>query len=405
MRIAFQHMGSEEWIAGNSFLENLFAALCSLTTEKPYLALVINENTPERDYRTLLPYVDQVLTVPPNPLRKIQERLLRYRIVRWLRNRLLNDLRFGRSRSLSDLLKKHDIDCFFSIAWGPLCTHLSVPNITWIYDFQHIRLLDMFTLQERAVRDRIFHSQIQSATLVLPSSEDVRRDLEAFAPAYAVKARPVQFVAHIPSSVYGKDPRELLSIYHLPEKFFYLPNQFWKHKNHTGVLEALRILKKQAVRPYVVCTGNPLDPRHPSYFADLMQKLSSWNIRDQVIFLGIVPREHVFLLMRQAICVLNPSLFEGLGLSVAESKSLGKRVLLSDLPVLREQDPPCPVYFDPKDAKDLADKMEMIWKTTEPGPDLGLEAIARAALPGRQQEFGRDFLQIVREATALWKTN
>ena len=90
---------------------------------------------------------------------------------------------------------------------------------------------------------------------------------------------------------------------------------------------------------------------------------------------------------------------------LAESKSLGKRVLLSDLPVLREQDPPCPVYFDPKDAKDLADKMEMIWKTTEPGPDLGLEAIARAELPRRQQQFGRAFLQMVREAKALWEAS
>ena len=68
MRIAFQHVGGEGWIAGISFLESLFLALRSLGTESPYLALVINENTPEQDYRTLLPYVDQILTVPANPL-------------------------------------------------------------------------------------------------------------------------------------------------------------------------------------------------------------------------------------------------------------------------------------------------------------------------------------------------
>jgi glycosyltransferase involved in cell wall biosynthesis len=394
-------MGSEEWIAGTSFLENLFVALRSLSTEKPYLALVINENTLEQDYRTLLPYVDQILTDPSNPQPEIELSLsLRYHIIWWIQKKVLNKLRFGESHSLSDVLQKHDIDCFFSTVSG-LWTKLSVPRITWIYDFQHIRLPDMFTPEARVARDRVFHRRVQSAMLVLLTADDVRNDFEAFAPAHAAKARTVQFVAHIPPSVYDKDPLELLSIYHLPEKFFYLPNQFWKHKNHTIVPEALRILEKRAVRPCVVCTGNPTDPRHPLYFADLMQKLSLWNMRDQFIFLGIVPREHVFMLMRQAICVLNPSLFEGLGLSVAESKSLGKRVMLSDLPVLREQDPPCPVYFDPKDEKDLADKMEVIWKTTEPGPDLELEAIARAALPRRLQQFGRAFLQIAQEATAL----
>jgi len=47
---------------------------------------------------------------------------------------------------------------------------------------------------------------------------------------------------------------------------------------------------------------------------------------------------------------LNPSRFEGFGMSVAESKSLGKRVLASDLGLLREQAAPGAVYFDPADA-------------------------------------------------------
>lgn len=400
MRIAFRCAGNEGWVAGTYFLESLFLALRSLDTENPYLVLVIEENTPEQDYRTLLPYVDHVLTTPSKPQPKIQlGSPVRYRVIWRIQNMVFQ--RFGKSRYLAGILQKHQADCFFSVAsWRH--THVPVPYITWIYDFQHVLFPDMFTPETRAARDRIFHAHAQSATLVLLTAEDVRKDFEAFAPAHAVKARVVQFVAHIPLSVYDK-ALELLSTYHLPEKFFYLPNQFWKHKNHVVVLEALRILEKRAVQPCIVCTGNLIDPRHPTYFADLMQKLSLWNIRSQVIFLGIVPREHVFMLMRQAICVINPSLFEGLSLSVAESKSLGKRVMLSDLPVLREQDPLCSVYFDPRDAKDLADKMEMIWKTTEPGPDLELEAIARAELPQRQQQFGRAFLQIVQEAMALWK--
>src|SRR5207237_1404710 len=162
---------------------------------------------------------------------------------------------------------------------------------------------------------------------------------------------------HVPPQVYDGDPRRTLAGYHLPEKFIFLPNQFWKHKNHALVFEALGQLSRRGLHPCIVSTGSPNDYRHPLHFAELMQMLSRLNIRDQFIFLGQVPRADVFCLIRQAVCVLNPSDFEGLGLSVAESKSVGKRVLVSDLAPLREQDAPGAMYFQPGDLEELAEQL------------------------------------------------
>ncbi len=126
--------------------------------------------------------------------------------------------------------------------------------------------------------------------------------------------------------------------------------------------------------------------------------MSIANLRDQVIWLGVVPRPDVFRLMRQSVCVMNPSKFEGLGLSVGESKSLGKRVLVSDIGPLREQAAPGAVYFDPSDAGDLEAKLEAVWTSTPSGPDRELEAAARAELPRRQAAFGRELLHLFMEA-------
>ena len=105
------------------------------------------------------------------------------------------------------------------------------------------------------------------------------------------------------------------------------------------------------------------------------------------------------MLMRQAICVLNPSLFEGFGLTVDEARSLGKRVLLSDIAAHREQDPQKATYFDPYDSEDLAERLGLIWREVEPGPDIELELEARQSLAKRIHLCAESFMSVASEVT------
>ena len=399
MRLAFQYFGNDTWIAGNLFLENILVALRALGAECPILVLVADQNTTSDEFGGLAAHVDEVLRGPA-PLPDHDKLLgwsLQYHLNWWLRTRLLRYPTRVKPHPLSAFLAVHHIDCFFTEPWTE-SPFDSVPSVVWIPDFQHVRLPEMFPAEERARRDRLFQAQARSATRLLITSEAVRLDLQAFAPQQSEKARLIRFVAHIPAEIYDCDPRDGLAPYHLPEKFIYLPNQFWKHKNHPLVFEALAQLGAVGIRPIIVSTGNPIDFRQPSYFAELMQTLSRLNIREQFIFLGQVPRSDVYRLIRQSVCVLNPSKFEGLGLSVAEAKSLGKRVVVSDLGALREQNMPGAAYFDPGDAGDLAAKLAAVWNTIPPGPDGQLESEARAELPGRQVAFGQALVEIFQEA-------
>jgi glycosyltransferase involved in cell wall biosynthesis len=74
--------------------------------------------------------------------------------------------------------------------------------------------------------------------------------------------------------------------------------------------------------------------------------------------LGIVPYEHMLALMRYSVAVINPSLFEGWSTVVEESRALGKEILLSDIVVHREQNPPRGRYFNTHIADDLATLMK-----------------------------------------------
>jgi glycosyltransferase involved in cell wall biosynthesis len=211
----------------------------------------------------------------------------------------------------------------------------------------------------------------------------------------------MSFVAHVPQSIYDTSPSSVVVHYNLPERFLYLPNQFSKHKNHMVVLEGLKILGKRGIRPFVVCTGHTHDPRNPAYFDDLVKNVALWDLHGRIALLGLVPRDHVFHLIRQSTCVINPSLFEGWSTSVEEAKSIGKRVLVSDLAVHREQDPPMATYFDPRSPEDLADKLAKVWADGSPGPDFELEQNAQKELPMRMQRYADTFVSIAREAVGM----
>jgi glycosyltransferase involved in cell wall biosynthesis len=405
MRLAFQNTASDGWAAGDLFLEGMLLALRAQGDDCPALVLVADASTPEADYRNLAARVDEVLIVP-RPDEEEWARLyqsLRRHTKWWLRHKLLKLPIPIKPHPLTDLLTRHHIDGYFTKAAAEV-TVKAIPSVVWIPDFQHVHLPELYTPDDRAGRDRIFRAQIRAAARVLVTAEAVRQDLEAFAPEQAAKVRCVGFVAHVPEDAYRDDPREGLARYHLPDRFIYLPNQFWQHKNHSLVFEALARLAARGVQPCLVSTGNPLDYRRPAYFSELMQQLSQANLRQQFIILGHVPRADVFRLMRQAVCVLNPSRFEGFGMSVGESKSLGKRVLASDLGPLREQAAPGAVYFDPADADDLAAKLETAWLTWPAGPDQAMETAARAELPRRQAAFGRQLFSLFSEARAAADT-
>jgi len=273
-----------------------------------------------------------------------------------------------------------------------------IATMSWLPDFQHIHFPELFDQEEHLERDRAFLRSARVATRIIVMSDSVRLDFESFAPDFANKVRVLRPVSTIPVSIYGADLKTVLNPYRLPEKFFYLPNQFWKHKNHELVFRSLKNLNSRGVRPIVVCTGSLSDYRHPDYSADLFRKLSDWGISDQVIYLGVVPHEHVLLLIRQSICVINPSLFEGGGYSIDEARSVGKRVLLSDIAPHREQSPPRAIYFDPLDGEEFTGKLEQIWNEAEPGPDIELEAEARRQLPERLRTCGEAFTSITQEA-------
>jgi glycosyltransferase involved in cell wall biosynthesis len=397
---------AKEWVTGST-AEPIRVGLNYLLANPLYQAGKVYSKGLLRAVRNAAPGRVQVHLLAPvlreyieddeGPL--IDAEVVRPPIHRFTRDWILD--RIGERLLQRDLLreralKEHGIQV---ILFGDAPAGSGIPSIGWAADFQHRHLPEFFNQAEIDERDRAFDAIASRSARVLLLSNSVKADVERFFPRHAAKVRVVPPVSLLPSTPFAEDPRSTSARYDLPERFIYLPNQFWRHKNHAVVWEALRLLKAQGREVFVACTGYPVDQRDAAHFDSVLGTLARYGLRSQVALLGSVPRNDVVQLLRQSLCMLNPSLFEGYGLSVDEARSCGKPILISDIPSHREQQAESAVYFDPRDPKELATKLDEMWTTSEPGPDPDREAAGRAEMRKRAGTYGHQFLGLLEEVT------
>jgi glycosyltransferase involved in cell wall biosynthesis len=385
IRVAFPFVPSANWTGGYNYLLNLFNSLREYQANQITPILFCGEDAPEND---LQPYyeitgVEVVHSSVFNAKKKS--------------SRLLRAIVFGLDSDALDLFRQYKIDVVFENAkffgW-----RFPIPVIAWIPDFQHRRLREQFGFRAYWRRELGFRAQIAFGRLIMLSSEDARKDCELFYPGAIGNTVVVRFSAPIPEELIVKSPETVLDGYQLPKKFFYLPNQFWKHKNHMLVIKALALLKKQGHEMVVAVTGNPRDPRHPEYFEQLKNEIESQGLQNNFRILGLVPRLHVVSLMRVCTALLNPSYFEGWSTTVEEARMLGVPMLLSNIGVHQEQMGKDAIYFDPDNANSLAVKLKEAFDTLSSVKDRRPDSRAEKYI----KRFAGDFASAIKRTVTFY---
>ena len=300
--------------------------------------------------------------------------------------------------------RKYEVDVVFQHqAWYGL--HFRLPTVAWIADFQHRRLPSMFSRLKRLWRDIGYHALGNSATQIMVSSQDAGRDCEAYYRSTLGKIVAVPFAIKSPADSAEQFSLELnTASYGLPKRFFFLPNQFWKHKNHLLVVEALALAKASVPGIVVAVTGLLADNRHPAYPESVMTRVSSLGLDGNFVYLGKIAHGEVLALMSRAIATLNPSLFEGWSTTVEEAKSLACKLLLSDIPIHREQAESFQAdFFDPHDPGDLAQKLISMWASGDAGQEIEFQrrSALKLAYEENRKQFASKFLAVCKAATEI----
>jgi glycosyltransferase involved in cell wall biosynthesis len=383
IRVGFVLSFDERWLGGINYFRNLLTALYALPERKIEAVIFTSFRSPEKHFDGF------------PAVKIVRSRMFNRGSLPWLIRKLWL-WGFSHDLFLERLLKKHGVAVLSHSGW--LGKGAAIPAIGWIPDFQHVRLPKFFGMSEIASRNKSFSDMCRYCPTIIVSSYDAQADLFRFDPGCKSKSEVLQFVAAATKEKTTLPSRgELEQRYKFSGNYLLLPNQFWKHKNHRVVIEALGLLGREGKRVLVLATGSIVDHRHPEYFKSLMERAKKLDVLDNFYHLGLVPGSDLAGLMRDALAIINPSFFEGWSTSVEEAKSLGKRVLLSDIPVHREQNPMQGSYFLPDDANALSALLWAVWNESVSDERLMIER-ARRATDERRLEFAQKYQKIMLNA-------
>lgn len=336
MRIVFPLIGGPQWLGGRNWLRNLLDVLAEEAPGAVTALLLVEEETDPAD-------------VAP------------FRLIDGVELHPVSRGEDPRLRALSALLRPDpqlvqtcqalQADLLFE-ANGFAGLRFPIPILSWIPDFQHRHLPDYFPASMRLQRHLQMLARIRSPRHFMLSSRDAEADCHHFYPATSGRTSVVSFAVR-PGPDPGPDAfHDAIARHAIPEHFVFLPNQFWAHKNHACIIEALTYPESGGC--VVVATGAESDPRRPDHARQLHQRVAELGLGERFRTLGMVPYRDVGILMRGAQALVNPSRFEGWSTTVEEAKSLGVPLLLSDIGVHREQAGETASYFGPDDSRGAA---------------------------------------------------
>jgi glycosyltransferase involved in cell wall biosynthesis len=386
MRLAFTLIGGKDWTGGYNYLLNLLSVLAQYKQDDVTPLLFVGDET-------ALEGIADFVAIPGVQL--VRTPLLN---VRHRSRSLAQSILLGRNLALSGLFRAHAVDVVFESAqffgWN-----LGFPAIAWIPDFQHKAMPELFSRAAVWKRELGFRAQIRGGRTIMLSSDDARHACESYFPSTVGRTKTVHFaIAPGPHIPYAQ-ARAVADSYGLPEHYIFMPNQFWRHKNHRLVLAAVSALRAQGRQVVIAASGKQSDPRDPGYFPSFAHDLAQAGVQDQLRLLGLVPYAHLSLLMRASSALLNASLFEGWSTSVEEARCMGVPMILSDLPVHREQMGDGAQYFDRHSAAALTQALASFQPQAPAERELRASAAREAALL-RIQAFADTFFHT---ATACYQ--
>lgn len=392
LRIGLNAETCRTWMGGIVYIQNIILALASLPPEvrKTFeICVIYGKAKDANQFSQIKSHIDRTYTHDADFLPRTLANKVRWKILNTAFKQ--GDPRF------EEFVKRHNIDFVYPYR-NPNPGRISFPCAAWIPDFQQKHLPQFFSQEEINRWDRDFKLMADYDPIVVLSSKTAESDFHKFFPEQSHKSRVLTFKTSAPSEWYEPDPQGIQQKYSLPDRFFLISNQFWLHKNHLLVFQALELLQKQSIYPVVVCTGELSDYRRPQYLNTLLQTIHQSGIAHQVYLLGLIPRQEQIQLMRRSVAVIQPSLFEGWSTVVEDGICLGKQMIISDLPVNLEQNPPNSRFFERNSPESLASILADWWEHLSPGPNLEQEAIARTNSLREVQDFGYRFLEIVKAA-------
>ena len=250
-----------------------------------------------------------------------------------------------------------------------------IPSAVMVPDLQHEYFPEFFSEEILEWRRERYGPTLEKADAIFTLSEDAKRSIVE---CFEVSPDKV-VVVHLDVDPEFREPgsadaRKAFDELELPSEYLYYPANFWPHKNHEILIEALALLRATQPDLHLVLTGaaSTGEDRVRARVADL-------GLESRVRFLGYQDRHLLPEIYRHATAAVLPSLFEGFGIPILEAFHCGT-------PVVASRSGSCPevagdgaLLVDASDAEDLAAGIRRVLSDDELRSSIVEKGRARAS--------------------------
>ena len=146
--------------------------------------------------------------------------------------------------------------------------------------------------------------------------------------------------------------------------YFILSKQFYAHKNHKAVFEALTALVYKGEQVNVVFIGKSDDEKNPRYMQELKNYIHKTGIQAHVKLLGVISQEEQIDLLENARAIMQPSSSGGWRTAIGDAKTIQVPIIASDIALHIEQLGDKGLYFANTNGESLAEMMMHFLKNT-----------------------------------------
>ena len=365
------------WIGGFNYHLNLFKCLKKYN-KKINIIIFVNSNISKHDLGLLKDY------------KVIKTNFFDYSYTCSKLRKMFSKIKiffFGRDIAIENFLKKHHIDVIsHSIYLGKKS---SLPSIPIIYDFQELYNPQYFTYKDIFFRKINYWMVSKHADKVILGGNHALLDYQKI----IKKPKNNGFVLSQPYFLQFKlkSKKHLFKKYKIDNpRYFLLPNQYWRHKNHIIVLKALKFLAiKKKINFLILSTGNTNNWRDKNYFKEIKLFIKKNNIQNYKI-LGVINHDDLIGLAYYSHGIINPSKSEGWSNSVELGKALNKNIFLSNINCHKEQADKNSFLFNSNDFIHLSELLTS--RMTKRKDNLSL---IKKKLNQRVLFFGKKYFELI----------
>ncbi|HPK10109.1 MAG TPA: glycosyltransferase family 1 protein [Saprospiraceae bacterium] len=250
------------------------------------------------------------------------------------------------------MLRKAKADIVLEPAhFGPFNLPKSVIRATFIHDLTPIKFPKYHRWHSQFLQKLFLGRILKKSKKIITNSRNTSRDLEFYYPITIGKNKPIPLAV---DSIFKPDHNSILPKALLFETPYFINlGTIEPRKNIVRLLAAYEKFRDVSDKKclLVIVGGEGWKT------GEIMSSIKSHKYHSDIIRPGFIPTDMLPQLMKNSVCLIYPSLYEGFGLPILEAFSVGCPVICSKSSSMPEVGGEAAFYFDPNQTEELVDRM------------------------------------------------